>query len=68
MAEVGEEAVCTSIIVAVELHFGAENSGSDKLVDRVDLILSAIEILPLESPADRSMESYANIWYAREYS
>ena len=49
----GEETICTSIIVAAELRFGAEKSGSDKLADRVDLILSAIEILPLESPVDR---------------
>ena len=53
IAEVGEQAICTSIIAAAELRFGAEKSGSSKLFDRVDLILSAIEILPLESPADR---------------
>ena len=51
--EVGEETICTSIIVAAELRFGAEKSDSDNLTDRVDLILSAIEILALESPADR---------------
>ena len=49
----GEETICTSIIVAAELRFGAEKSGSSKLEDQVDLILSAINILPLESPADR---------------
>jgi tRNA(fMet)-specific endonuclease VapC len=53
IAAAGEETVCTSVIVAAELRFGAEKSGSVKLVDRVDLILSAIEILPLESPTDR---------------
>lgn len=53
IAEAGEEKICTNIIVAAELRFGAEKSGSVKLVDQVDLILSAIEILPLESPADR---------------
>ncbi len=53
IAEAGEETICTSIIVAAELRFGAEKSGSDKLADRVDLVLSAIEILPLEFPADR---------------
>ena len=51
--EVGEETICTSIIVAAELRFGAEKSGSSKLANQVDLILSAIETLPLESPADR---------------
>ena len=50
---VGEDAVCTSIVVAAELRFGAEKSGSTKLSDRVDLILSALDVLPLESPVDR---------------
>jgi len=53
ITRVGEETVCTSIIVAAELRFGAVKSGSSKLADRVDLILSAIEILPLEVAADR---------------
>jgi tRNA(fMet)-specific endonuclease VapC len=53
IAAVGEDTICTSIIVAAELRFGAVKSGSKKLADRVDLILSALEILPLEVPADR---------------
>ena len=53
IAEAGEETICTSIIVAAELRFGVEKSGSNKLGDQVELILSAIEILPLESLADR---------------
>jgi tRNA(fMet)-specific endonuclease VapC len=53
IGEAGEHAVCTSIVVAAELRFGAEKSGSAKLSDRVDLLLSAIEVLPLEPPADR---------------
>ncbi len=48
----GEGCICTSIIVAAELRFGAEKSGSDKLLERVELILSALEVLPLEMPAD----------------
>ena len=50
---VGEDAVCTSIVVAAELRFGAEKSGSTKLTDRVNLILSALDVLPLERPVDR---------------
>ena len=50
---VGEDRVCTSVVVAAELRFGAEKSGSAKLADRVDLLLSALEVLPLEPPADR---------------
>ena len=53
IAEEGEETICTSIIVAAELRFGAEKSNSVSLADRVDIILSSVEILPLETPADR---------------
>ena len=49
----GESMICTSIVVAAELRFGAEKSGSSTLADRIDLLLSAVEILPLETPADR---------------
>ena len=53
IAEAGEASVCTSIVVAAELRYGAAKSDSRRLQGRVDLLLSAIEILPLESPADR---------------
>ena len=53
IAQVGEDSVCTSIVAAAELRYGAVKSGSDKLADRADLLLSALEVLPLEAPADR---------------
>lgn len=53
VASAGEGTVCTSIVVAAELRFGAVKSGSPKLADRVDLILSALDVLPFEPPADR---------------
>ena len=49
----GEATVCTSIIVAAELRYGAIKSGSRKLSRRIDTILSAIETLPFEPPGDR---------------
>ncbi|MGV0034568.1 MAG: type II toxin-antitoxin system VapC family toxin [Candidatus Azotimanducaceae bacterium WSBS_2022_MAG_OTU7] len=49
----GEDTVCTSIVVAAELRYRAMKSNAEKLAERVDLILSALEILPLETPADR---------------
>ena len=52
IANAGEDTICTSIIVAAELRYGAIKSNSAKLAERVDLILSALEILPLEAPAD----------------
>jgi tRNA(fMet)-specific endonuclease VapC len=52
IAEVGEAAICASIVVAAELRYGAAKSGSLQLAERVDLLLSALEILPLEPPVD----------------
>lgn len=52
IAATGEDSVCTSIVAAAELRYGAAKSGSEKLADHVDLLLSALEILPLEAPAD----------------
>lgn len=53
IASVGENTVCTGIVVAAELRYGAKKSTSPKIADRVDLVLNALNVLPLESPADR---------------
>lgn len=52
IAQIGEGAVCTSIIVACELRFAAVRKGSVKLTTQVESILAAMEILPFEVPAD----------------
>lgn len=57
ITKAGEDTVCTSIIVAAELRYGAIKSNSAKLMERVGLILSALEILPLETPADHQYAS-----------
>lgn len=57
ITRVGEETVCTSIIVAAELRYGAIKSNSTKLAERIAMILSALEILPLETPADHRYAS-----------
>jgi len=49
----GEGSVCTSIIVASELRFGAAKCGSARLTAQLDAVLAALEILPFEEPADR---------------
>ncbi len=53
IAFIGEDTVCTSIIVTSELHFGVEKKGSLKLRNQLEIILSAIVILPFEEPTDR---------------
>ena len=63
IAEVGEETVCTSIIVSSELRFGAMKSGSAKLIHQVEAVLSALNVLPLSPPADRH---YADLRYVLE--
>ena len=52
IASAGEGSICTSIIVAGELRFGARKLGSTQLTTQLNTILSAIDILPLEEPAD----------------
>lgn len=52
------DAICTSIVVACELRFGAKRTGSDVLTNRVEQLLGALTILPLDKPADRH---YADI-------
>ncbi len=53
IAGVGEETVCTSIIVAAELRYGAAKKGSARLSAQLATVLDAFEIVPLEPPADR---------------
>lgn len=52
------ETVCTSIVAACELRFGAERKASAPLKQRVDQLLRALTVLPLDTPAD---EHYADI-------
>lgn len=52
IAEAGEDAVATSIVVAAELRYGAAKKGSTRLTAQVDAILGALEVIALEAPAD----------------
>jgi tRNA(fMet)-specific endonuclease VapC len=56
IARAGEETVCTNIVVASELRFGAARKGSEKLSRQLETVLSGFDVLPLEVPAD---EHYA---------
>jgi len=49
---VGEARVCTSIIVAAELRYGAAKKGSARLTAQLEAVLGALDILPFETPAD----------------
>lgn len=50
--EVGEAQVCTSIIVAAELRYGATTKGSPRLASQLEAVLGALDVLPFETPAD----------------
>jgi tRNA(fMet)-specific endonuclease VapC len=52
IAQVGEQRVCTSIIAAAELRFGAAKRGSLRLTKQLDRVLAALPILPFEVPAE----------------
>lgn len=58
LAVVGEATVCTSIVVACELRFGAKKKGPSRLEERVDEVLASLEVLPLDKESDRH---YADI-------
>lgn len=58
IATVGETNVCTSIIVSAELRFGAAKKRSQRLARQLDEVLSAVEIIAFEAPAD---SSYAQV-------
>jgi tRNA(fMet)-specific endonuclease VapC len=49
---VGETLVCTSIIVASELRFGAEEKGSPRLAAQLEAVLGAIDVLAFDVPGD----------------
>ena len=54
ITHIGEDSVCTSIIVACELRFGATKKNSPRLIAQIKSILSAIEVLPFDAPADNA--------------
>jgi tRNA(fMet)-specific endonuclease VapC len=58
LAQIGDERVCTSVVVACELRFGAALRDSERLASAVERVLQAIPVLALELPSD---EHYASI-------
>jgi tRNA(fMet)-specific endonuclease VapC len=52
IAKVGEDNICTSIIVAAELRYGCAKTGSKRLLKAVEDLLGEMEVLPFDVPAD----------------
>ncbi|MGO8746723.1 MAG: PIN domain-containing protein [Thermoguttaceae bacterium] len=53
--KVGEARVCTSIIVAAELRYGAAKKGSARLLEQLEAVLSVLDVLPFEPPGRRHL-------------
>ncbi len=53
LAVVGDATVCTSVVVACELRYGAAKRGSPTLSARVESLLESLEVLALDREADR---------------
>ena len=52
LARRGYGTVCTSIVVAAELRFGARKLGSKALTGKVDDLLASLPVLSLDAGAD----------------
>ena len=59
----GYDRVCTSLIVAAELRFGARKRGSSVLTSKVNDLLDSMPVLPVEAGVD---DVYARIRLALE--
>ena len=63
IARVGEESICTSLIVCSELRFGALKKGSKRLTVQLEAVLSALDVVSVEPPVDHR---YAELRVALE--
>jgi len=50
--QIGEQHVCTSIIVAAESRYAAARKDSARLAAQLEAVLGAIDVLALEPPVD----------------
>jgi tRNA(fMet)-specific endonuclease VapC len=49
-----ERAICTSAIVASEMRYGARKKGSARLIERIELTLEWVNVLPYDDEASRT--------------
>lgn len=54
IAEVGERTICTSIIVAAELRYGALRRRSARLAAQLEKVLGALDVFPFAAPAEHA--------------
>jgi len=61
IAAVGEDEVCTSIVVACEIRYGVARNTSARLARQAEIVLGAVEILSFEADADRHYASIRSV-------
>jgi predicted nucleic acid-binding protein len=59
LAEVGDADVVTSVIVAGELRYGAAKRGSQRLTERVEAVLSEIDVRDIDETTARASKTSA---------
>lgn len=52
VARAGEDKVCTSIVVACELRYGAAKKASARLTQQLEQVLRVLPVLPLDGDVD----------------
>ena len=52
ITKVGEDKICTSVVVAADLRYGCAKSGPKRLIKAVEGLLGEIGVLPFDVPAD----------------
>ena len=55
MTRHGIDRMCTSIIVAAELRFGAAKKGSKRLLHRIETALGNLDVQPFAAPPTSAM-------------
>jgi tRNA(fMet)-specific endonuclease VapC len=53
LAGLPRESFAISVVVAAEVRYGLSRKASPKLTNAVEAVIAAIDIVPLEEPADR---------------
>ena len=60
LSQIEPDSVCTSIVVACELRFGARRKGSETLTLRVEQLLASLAVLPFGEPG--TMQTFVPSW------
>ena len=60
IADLEPGSAAISVVVAAELRYGVHRRGSARLMERLEAVLSTIDVLPLEEPVDQHYGAIRN--------